>query len=679
MAVVTAMSLVISPVFAQAQESQQPAQSSGQSQDQTQAQSPGQQETPAATPPAGESKTLHLHTGYPDYSKPNPFFPTVFRPYETRPVEEPMLTNAPRITQLIQDGKLMLSLDDAISIALENNLDINVQRFTPWIQQTQLLKAEAGGIPQGGSSQTVVLGSGPGVSFDPVLTSSINWSRATSPVNNFLLSGVGVSAESVTNHVSNYNFGFTQGFHTGTNVQIFWDNQRSSTSSGAVGFNPAVLSSFGITISQPLLNGFGLLPNTRFILEARNSIKISDAVFKQAVMADVTQVGVDYWELVFALENVKVAEAAVRVDQQLYEDNKKQLAIGTMAPLDVLTAESQLASDQQVLVQAQTTKLQDETILLVAITKDPLENGLKGVEVVPTTPISEPDIVENIPLEDAVKEAWQKRPEVTQVDLNIANANIEIRATRNALLPTLNAFGQYSQSGLGGNRTTTTQTPLTFAPDLNAPLVNNMGTPILVGGVPVFTGVPLTFTPPVTTVVPGGLGDALDSMIHYNFPTAVGGVNFNLPIRNRSAQADNARAQLDQRQLQMQRRQALSTIVLGVHNAMIGLTQGRASVAAATKAKSLAAQTLLDEQKKYQLGTSTSYNVVLRSRDLTSAEGVELRDRINLVEAALAFNQAMGRTLEANRIVIADARGGSVKRDPLIPGEPNWDATPGQK
>ena len=664
--ILTAASLVVSPVYAQSQGSQ--------SQDtQVQSTSQPQTQTQAGMTSTDQSRNLKPTLG-PDYSNGPRWFPNFISSYKPIKMPEPVLTNSPRLDQLVQDGKLMLSLEDAVSIALENNLDISVQRFTPWIAQTDLLRAKAGGVARGlGSSSNVVLGSGPSASFDPIFTTGVNWSRASNPVNNPFLSGTGTTTVPIlTDYNANYNFGYTQGFHTGTVASIAFDNNRFSTTSRAQLFNPAVQSTMTFTISQPLLNGFGILQNTRFIVEAKNTVKVADSIFAQQVITTVSAVANDYWELVFARENVKVQEAAVGVSTKLYSDNKKQLEIGTMAPLDVLTAESQLATDQQNLIVAQTNKLQQETILLVAITKNPLAGNLIGVEIVPTTPISTPDVIENITLPDAVTEAWQKRPEIQQAELNLKNAGIEVKATRNALLPQLNIFGQYSATGLSGNQITSTPTGA-FSADLNAPVVDSAGIPHSFPPL-VFVGSPVT----TTGINPAGLGDALRSMINNNFPTYAAGLNLTLPIRNRSAQADSARALLDERQQQVQYRSTQNIIVLNVRNALIALQQDRAQVAAAGKARELAQQTLDAEQKKYQLGSSTSYNVVLRSRDLTAAQGTELRAKANLEEAVVNFNQAMGRTLEVNHIIVADARGGKVYREPNIPGTPEPDAVMGK-
>ena len=270
--------------------------------------------------------------------------------------------------------------------------------------------------------------------------------------------------------------------------------------------NPAFTSSLSFQITQPLLNGFGRLPNRRFILEAKNTLKVGVSQLAQQVMTTITQVANDYWELVYARQNVKVEQTAVAADQQLYDNNKKQLEIGTMAPLDVLTAESQLATDQQGLVQAQSVQLQDETTLLVAITKNSLVPSLAGVEINPTTPIFTPAI-DNISLQDAVNEAWQKRPELQQANLNLANTDIEVKATKNALLPVVNLFGLYTSQGLGGVQKTTVQTPtgllLAGQPIVTAAGgAGTVGTPVLPAE---FTST--AQTTPSLFVFPGGIGD----------------------------------------------------------------------------------------------------------------------------------------------------------------------------
>jgi outer membrane protein len=652
---VTAASLISAPVYAQ--QPQPPAQAP--------APATGHPLASSAAPPAPQGRALSFA---PDYSFGRSWFPDFTAPYRPLNVPQPMLTNSPRVDQLIQSGKLMLSLEDAISLALENNMDIAVQRFTPWLDEANLLRARSG-----------VNGR---LVFDPVVTGTSYISQASFPINNPFLAGVGSSATTnapvapnLISHNGVANFTYTQGFSTGTQVQTTFTNERSSINFHANLFNPYSESTLTVQVTQPLFNGFGKLPNTRYILEAKNTVKVGESQFAQQVINTVTQVSTDYWELVYARENVKVEQATVAVDQQLYDNNKKQLEIGTMAPLDVITAESQLASDQQALVQAQTTQLQDETTLLVAIMKDPLAMSLNGVEIVPTTPIVTPAVSENMSLQDAVHEAWKNRPELQQAALNLQNAGIEVKATRNALLPTVNLFGLYEQIGISGLSSSTTSTPAGFVALPDEPVLFADGTQATLGtpAQPIFVGSQVFDT--THTLRNAGLLDTWSSMIHNNYPTYEAGINLTLPIRNRAAQADNAQAVLTQRLQEVQYRQTQNTIVLNVRQALTALVQDRAAVTAAEKAENLASQTLTDEQKKYALGSSTSYNVVLRSRDLTAAQGTLLRDRINLIEAEVNFNQAMGRTLDVNHITLSDARSGRVYRAPNIPGTPDMGAS----
>lgn len=624
----------------------------------TQTQTPGAQQTPAVLPyPNLRSR--------PDYSKGRQWFPNIFAPYFSINVAPPDLTNTPAIYALIHEGKLELSLQDAIALALQNNLDIRVARYTPWFGQTDVLRAEGGGIPSG----TFVLGSGGGGTFDPVIGATASIADNTIPVNNPLTSGTGTGATSLfalKSHQTQLNIAYSQELHTGTSFSFGLDNTRSSSSSSANFFNPSVSSQLFASIQQPLLRGFGFLPVTRFIIETKNTLKQDNLIFEEQVINSVTQVENQYWQLVFARQNVDVQKAALATSQKLYEDNKRQLEIGTLAPLDVLTAESEIATDNQLVIQAQTNLLQQQTLLLQLITKNLLDPAFQDVEVVPTTPIEESVAVPSIALPDAVKEAWANRPELKVDQFQLANDDVEIKATRNELLPSLTLSGNYQSAGLGGISRIRTSTPLTFSADLNAPIVDASGNLIPNE----FVSVPLTFNT-TTTVVPGGVGDAYSAIFQNQFPSYSASLNLSLPLRNRSAQADHARALLNERQYQTTYQQEKNTIVVGVRNALIAIQQDAAQVVATEKATQLAQQTLDDEQKKYSLGASTSYNVILRSRDLTAAKGNELLAKANLQIALVNFNLAMGRTLTTNNITIADARHRAIDleaQQPLIPG-----------
>jgi outer membrane protein TolC len=411
-----------------------------------------------------------------------------------------------------------------------------------------------------------------------------------------------------------------------------------------------------------LLNGFGLLPNTRFIRIAKNNKKIADLAFTQQAITTITTVENLYWELVFARENVHVAERAVAVAEKLYNDNKRQVEIGTMAPIDVVRAEAEVARNRQDLIVAQTAQLQQEQLLKNAITRNPLDPTLLNVEIVPTElpPSAQQVAVEALPLPDAVQEALAKRPDILEQEYDLKNRDINVRATRNALLPMLTLFGQYGSVGLGGNSRAQ-------LPALSNPFVDANGNPVTVldqNGVPVF--IPSTVTS--STVTPGGLGDALSSVFNSRFPDYSVQLNLSIPIRNRSAQADSQRALLEQRQAVARMQQLQNNVVIDVRNTQIALEQNRARVEAAVKARILQEQTLDAEQKKYQLGASTVFLVIQAQRDLTSAQSVELRALVDLVKARVDYERALGRTLEVNHVTIADAKSGQPVRETLIPG-----------
>ena len=352
-----AASLTISPMYAQSSQAQvppataQPA--SGQTQGPTVTPPPQYQPpVPVAQPsPASEpAQKLDLTAGQ-DYSNGPKTFPNFVAAYTPIRTPTPVLVNTPRVEQLIQDGKMNLTLDDAIAIALADNLDIAVERYVPWLDQASLLYAKSGANGR--------------TALDPLVTGTTFLQQTGTPINNPIFAGLlsGSSASvplKLVDHIFTNNYQYNQNFVTGTQVSVAFNNTRESARPSSNLFNPYVQSSFSVTITQPLLNGFGTLVNKRYILEGRNTVKLGETQFEQQVITTITQVANDYWELVFARENVKVGQVAVAADQQLYDNNKKQLEIGTMAPLDVITAESQLAADQQVLVQDQSAELQDE-------------------------------------------------------------------------------------------------------------------------------------------------------------------------------------------------------------------------------------------------------------------------------------------------------------------------------
>ncbi|MGC1417236.1 MAG: TolC family protein, partial [Candidatus Acidiferrum sp.] len=627
---------------------------------QSPAQNPPASPAPAAQPaPDGASvaPVASLGLSKHDFSHGPSEFPNILKPYESMHIERPVLTNSPRLDQLIQNGKLEISLQDAVELALENSLDIAVQRYSPWIADAGVLNAKSGG--QGfGTPGASYSGSSAGINpfvlwiptFDPIITSTLQVADVSTPVNNPFISGTNATTlTAIDSHSFQSNNNYSQTFETGTNITASWNNSRISSSASENFLNPYVQSTLSIQLSQPLLNGFGLAVGTRNIRISKNNRKIADWAFAQQAITTVTNTITAYWELVYARENVKVQQQAVDVAQKLYEDNKKQLEIGSLAPLDVTRSESEVATDTGNLVAAQTIQLTDEQTLKNYISKDPLAPNIINVEIIPTDEPKQPAIIETASFEDSVKEAFAKRPDLQEQVYNVKNAEIDVKATRNALLPSLSLGGYYSSTGLAGNSS------ILGAPTLvstGIPIVDATGVPVFVNGAPIFES---ATTAAVTGTNQQGFTTAQSQIFHNQFPTYAGQLTLTLPLRNRSAQAIHARALLEQRQLETQVQVMRNAALLDVRNSYIALTQDRAQVAAAVKARQLQQETFDAEQKKYQLGASTTYLVIQTQRDLIAAQGSELRALANLEEAKANYERAVGRTLEVNHVTIADA------------------------
>jgi outer membrane protein len=626
------------------------------------------QNPPPAPAPKAAAAPVPISLGSAKYHftrAPKPF-PNLFAPYRPIKIEPPGIVNSPRIEQLIHDNKLEISLQDAVELALENSVDIAVQRYYPWIADVGILKASSGASGYG-TPGAAIAGSSASLnpfafvitSYDPLLSSSVSFDDRKTPINNPFISGTGLgslTAASIVTHTDQYNTQYSQYFPTGTSLTVTYDNLRSSSSPTANFFTPYVQSSIFASFSQNLLSGFGLTVNRRNIIISNNNRKIADLAFSQQAITTVTNTITAYWELAYARENVKVEQQAVAVSEKLFNDNKKQLAIGTMAPLDVTRAEAQLATDRQNMIVAQTVQLQDEQTLKNAITKNPLDPRVVNVEIIPTDQPTPPEQIEAPNFEQALQEAFAKRPDLLEEEYNLKNAAIDVRATHNALLPTATLSAQYGTVGLAGN----SQQTLTSKTLPGTQLVDSTGAPIN-------AFIPVT-TPVTTKTNFAGFGDAMSSVFHNSNPDYAVQMSITIPIRNRSLQADNQRSMLVQRQLETQMQQLKNAALLDVRNTYIALQQDRARVEAAVKASQLQKETFEAEQKKYQLGASTVYNVILTQRDYVAAQGTELRALADLVEARANYERAVGRTLEVNHVNIADARTGEVERATLIPG-----------
>jgi len=587
----------------------------------------------------------------------------ITQPYQSRTLAPVNVSNSSRIDALLRAGNLYLSLSDAIALALENNLDIEIERYEFSIADADLLRARSGasiqgiptnvlpGVPAGanlgllGSSSTGIGAAGaasslaPGLSFDPFLNGTLNFGHSTAPQSNTVISGT--SALVTSNKTAN--FGVTQAFATGGSVALGYNNIVQDQNSFRSTVNPFTTSSLDLTVTQPLLQGFGLALNNRTIRIAKNNLRAADYVFRQQVINTVANVVQLYWNLVAAISTVNVNNQAVAVAQKLYDDNKKQVEIGTLAPIEVVRAEAQLATAQQALVAAQSSVLQLESVLKGALSRNGLaDQAILEAHVVPTDPIRIPEVEPVQPIQDLVSKALDNRPDLAQSRLQIDNAQIALTGTRNALLPTLSVIGDLRSNALVGTQNT------------------------FIGPVSTQTG--LIQTPPIADpFFVGGYGSILAQLFGRSFPTYSIGLSLNIPLRNRAAQANVATASLSLRQNQLLVQRQINQIRLDVQNATIALNQARAQYQAAVKGRVLQEQTLDADQKKLALGATTVYQVIQDQRDLTTAAAAEVTAQAAYAGARVQLDVATGATLANNNVELDEAKAGHVARAPNTP------------
>ena len=574
----------------------------------------------------------------------------IWQKYQFREEAQASFSNSSRLDALIRAGNVYLSLQDAIALALENNLDIELQRYGPRLANTDLLRAHAGSTIRGVS--TAVSGGGAGaasavgavntgtgvaaMNLEPTATFNYNRLHNTTPQTSSFVTGT----NSLINENTQANFGLQKGFLTGTSVSFGWNNTFTNSNSGRSDFNPAKSSNFNLSVTQHLLEGFGRSVNNRNIRIANNNLKVSDLVFKHQVMATVGTVINLYWDLVSYNQNVRVQRQAVALAQKLHEDNKKQVDVGTLAPIEIVRAEAQVASSQQALTIAETQLRQQETVLKNALSRTGVANPLLSeARIVPTDQMRVPPTEPIEPIQDLIGRALDNRPELAESRLQVENSKIGLAATKSAMRPTVDLVGSLQNNGLAGQ-------------------VNTLPVPSLTPGVPPQPRNPNAVDP----FFLGGYGTALAQMFRRNFPNYAIGFQVNVPLSNRSAEADMVRDQLAIRQQEIRMQQLVNQIRLDVTNALIAVQQARAQNEAASKTRILQEQTLAAEEKKYALGASTIFFVVQAQRDLALAQSQEVASLSAYSKAKIALDQATGRLLDTYGIQIEEAKTGRVSR-----------------
>jgi len=647
-----------------------------------------QTSVPALTPlpqaPAPQHNA-HLYSDQ-NYAKPLSGFPNLIAPYTVRRVPATNLNNSAMTDKLFHDGQIYLSINDAVAMALENNLDITLQRYNLSIADTDLLLTSTGSPARGvntnvvqgtqggplgaisaggtGSSTTgasgtgaggtqigvggagagaagivtSTLGNGPPIdNYDPVIGANIQGERALTPQESTVFYGV----PSLNQNTNTYNFNYSQGFSTGTLMTLTFNNSYITTNSPYSFVNPTLTPSFRFQVRQHLLQGFGFDPNLRWIRIARNNREIADVVFRQQIMTTVSQIENIYWDLVTAYEAVKVNQRQLQLANKTLSDDQEQVRIGTLAPITVVQAQSGVENAKQNLIMAQTNLQLEQLLIKNAITKNMQDPLLAAAPVIPTDTLKPNEQYEVRPVEDLIQEAVQGRPEIATARIQLTNYEISRKSLRNALLPTVDLYAFYGASGLAGP-----QNPLIPT----CPTLNLFGECFQPGS------------------VPPNYNSAFSNLFNSSAPDKGMGVNVSIPLRNRAAQASQVRSELEYRQQQVNLQQIENTITLQVRQAQFGLQNNYAALQAAIAARDYAQQNLDAEQKKFSYGASTPTLVLQASSNLTQAESNVLNSAANYEKSKVLLDYYTAETLTKLGIDIADAESGKVQHKPAVQG-----------
>ncbi len=604
-------------------------------------------------------------------SKPDSWMSRLTSRYTPAEVAPIALSNSNRLEALLRAGRIYLSLQDAIALALENNLDIEISRYGPRIAQADLLRAEAGGVVRGvptsvisgpSSAANLQTGSGQGTanstvssgggggnaannatvvfsgtnvpSYDESFYTTYSWSHRTATQANSFTTGIPAlvfDSKALTS-------GIQKGFKSGANVQLGYTQTTQTSNNRVSEINPFTNGSMNLQLTQPLLRGFGVAVNNRFIRVAKNQVRISDLVFKQQLIATVATVANLYADLVSFNENVRVRKSALSLAQKLYNDNRTQVQIGTLAPIEIVKAEAEVARAEQDLTVAETQVLQQETILKNYLSRTGVNSPtVAEARIVPTDQLRMPETEAIQPIQDLVAMAVEGRPELAQTQLAIENSRISIEGDPSQLLPSFDLIASAQNNALAGS-------------------VNVLPLPT--------TGAGAGLQRQANPAFLGGFGSMWSQILGRNYPDYSIGFQLSIPIRNRSAQADMIRDQLTLRQNELRQRQELNQIRVDVQNALIGLQQSRAQYQAAVKSRILQEQTLDAEQKKYALGASTVFFVIQAQRDLATAQGAEVAALSSYNRARVSLNRSTGKILDVYNVSIDEARKGQVRRGP---------------
>jgi outer membrane protein len=634
--------------------------------------------TPQSVPAPAHPQAIHEE----DYSKARSAFPNLLQPYAAKELPQPDLANSPRIDSLMRNGKIYLSINDAVALALENNLDLDIARYNLNIAAADLLRAKSGanvlgvntGIVQntpgggvGGLGGTVGSGTGgttvaaggagtgtaglvsstlgigsPITSFDPILTGTLQLDKNdTESVSVF--SPVPIVAQNTYTS----DFAYTQGFQWGTALTAGFNNIHVTTNNPTSLLTPDLSSNFQFRLTQNLLQGFGSLPNTRYIRIAKNNREISDVAFRLQVITTVDQIENMYWDLVFAYENVRVQQESLTYAQKALDDSKRQAQVGTVPPIQVVSAQSTVATGQQNLIVAQNNLQLQQLLMKNALSRSIEDPVLAEADVIPTSGMRIPQEESPTPIQEMINDALQHRAELAESRIDLNSRDLSSKAVRNAMLPTLDAFAYYGGSGVGG--------------DINP------NVPACSASSSKFCYTPALGPPPFRNTMTVGYGGTLNQLVNSTSPDKGIGLSLSIPLRNRAAQANQVRADLEYRQAQVRLHQLENQVRVEVRNAQFDVKQNRAAVQAAQSAVDLARQTLDADQQKLKVGLTTQTAILQDASTLTTAESNLVSAKAAYEKSCIELDRATGLLLDHAGIDVADATRGQVTHLPRVP------------
>jgi len=602
---------------------------------------------------------LNLCAQQPPIVVVRPQVPVFIRPWKSPTVSPIWLRNSDRLHRLIRAGKLYLTVQDAIAVAIENNLDLEVDRYGPLLADWAIERAEAGGVLRGvtnGSSVVGQVASGQGVAgsqraaglgggggggtnrgggavvsqvgpvtenLDPILQSTTLFSHTTSPQVNTVQSQTSALVDTV--HI--YDNTLQQGLITGGYVQLSDNESYLKENTPTDVLNPSEAPVVQLYVQHSLLQGFGTGVNSRFIRVAKNNARAARYTFQSQLLNLVANVLNLYWDLVTDFDDLKARQKALDVARKFYSDTKQEIDLGVLPRVDIYAAQSESANRERELALSQATISQQQNLLKDALSRNGLQDPLlDAAEVVPLDHIDVPASDDLPPLQQLVQTALAKRPDLAVTKLNGQSNEISALGTRNGVLPNAQVFASTYNSGLAG-----TANPIAGQAD------------------PYFVG---------------GYGTALAQVFRRDFPNERGGGYIVPTFHNRIAQGDYGIEQLQLRQSELTARRDLNQLVVDISNYVVALRQARSRYSAAIDTRKLQDQLLEKEQQAFSLGTATLNDIIIVQRALAAAQTAEVAALATYSHARVSLDQVLGETLEKNHVSVGAALQGRGPGDP---------------